>query len=309
MNDYHVVVIGGGPAGLTAGLYAMRSGLKAVLIEKGFVGGQVATTYWVENYPGFPEGINGQELMENMKQQVERLKLPIILDEVQAIESTPENDFKLKLNQKEITTSSIIIASGAYPAMLGVPGESRLRGRGVSYCATCDGAFFKDEELIVVGGGDSAVDEAVFLTRFASRVSIVHRRDSLRAEKLLQQHAFENPKIDFIWNTVLQEIAGENKVEKVVLKNVITNQISTKAVGGVFIYIGLRPNTEFLKQMIKLDDQGFIMTDEQMQTSSAGIFAAGDVRNKLVRQISTAVGDGAIAAVMALKYLTDTNKI
>jgi thioredoxin reductase (NADPH) len=308
MSDYQLAIIGSGPAGLTAGLYAKRAGLKAVLIEKAFIGGQVTTTYLVDNYPGFPEGITGQELMDRMRQQVEKLELPIIMDDVQKIEHTEKN-FELKLPEENLTADSVIIASGAYPATLGVPGEDRLRGRGVSYCATCDGAFFKDERLLVIGGGDSAVEEATFLTRFASKVSIVHRRDTLRAEKLIQQHAFENPKIDFIWNSVVQEIVGDKKVEKVALKNVKTNQVSFVEAEGVFIYVGLRPNTSFLDNLVELDEGGFIITDAQMKTSCQGVFAAGDVRQKILRQISTAVGDGAVAAFMAQKYLTDTDKI
>jgi thioredoxin reductase (NADPH) len=308
MADYQIVVIGSGPAGLTAGLYAMRAGLRAVLIEKGLVGGQVNTTHLVENYPGFPGGVSGPELMERMRQQVEQLQLPIIMDEVQEVEQTGD-EIRLKLAQEVITTSSLIIATGAYPATLGVAGEDRLRGRGVSYCATCDGAFFKDKRVLVIGGGDSAVEEATFLTRFASRVTVVHRRDALRAEKLIQQRAFDNPKIDFIWNSVVQEIVGEDKVEEVVLKNVHTGQLSTEKAEGVFIYVGLRPNTDFVRQSVRLSEGGFIITDEQMHTSCQGVFAAGDVRHKLVRQISTAVGDGATAAMSAQKYLTDSNKL
>lgn len=302
VSDYQLIIIGSGPAGLTAGIYAKRAGLKAAIIEKSFVGGQVTTTYIVENYPGFPGGISGPELMEKMRQQAEELELPIIMDEVPEIKPI-EGGFELKLAQGSLSASSIVIASGAFPATLGVPGEDRLRGRGVSYCATCDGAFFKDKRLVVIGGGDSAVEEAVFLTRFASQVTIVHRRDTLRAEKFIQQRAFDNPKIDFIWNAVLQEIEGDRFVEKVVLKDVKTNQLSTKEVAGVFIYVGLQPNTGFIQNLVKLDKWGFIITDEEMRTSHEGIYAAGDVRNKLVRQISTAVGDGAIAAVMAEKYL------
>ncbi len=308
MSGYQLVIIGSGPAGLTAGIYAKRAGLKAAVIEKSFVGGQVTTTYIVENYPGFPGGVSGPELMEKMRQQVEELGLSIITDEVPEI--TPiEGGFELKLAQESLSAGSVIIASGAAPATLGVPGEDRLRGRGVSYCATCDGAFFKDRRLIVIGGGDSAIEEAVFLTRFASQVSIVHRRDALRAEKFIQQRAFDNPKIDFIWDTVVQEIEGDRLVEKVVLKNVKTNQLSAKEIDGVFIYVGIKPNTGFIRDLVKLDEWGFIVTDEQMQTSREGIFAAGDVRSKIVRQISTAVGDGAIAAVMAEKYLDQTKKL
>ncbi len=300
---YDLVIIGAGPAGLTAGIYASRAGLKTLLLERAFAGGQMVSTFQIENYPGFPEGIGGTELTTLMQAQVEKLGLSLTTLEVKKIIPQADQSLVLKHSQGELVTHSLIIASGAQPRLLGVPGEDRLRGRGVSYCATCDGAFFRDESLVVVGGGNSAIDEAIFLTRFASQVTIVHRRDQLRAEKLLQEKAFQNPKIKFIWDSVVTEIGGKDKVEHVRLKNVKNGQNSQIPVGGVFMYIGLTPNTGFLGGLVSLDEQGFIPTDEAMATPIPGVFAAGDVRSKEVRQIATAVGDGAIAAIMAEKYL------
>ncbi len=304
MLDYQVAIIGSGPAGLTAGLYAKRACLNTVILEKNFIGGLVATTYKIANYPGFPEEITGADLTDRMRTQVENLGVPFVMEEVEKI--TPVgNIFKLKLPQKELNVGSVIITSGAYPAKLNIQGENRLQGRGVSYCATCDGAFFRDKKLVVIGGGDSAIEEAAFLTRFASKVSIVHRRDELRAQKFIQEEAFNNPKMDFIWDSIPLEIHGDKKVEKITLKNVKTGEVSTKDIDGIFIYVGLRPASAFISELIRLDDNKFIITDEDMRTSCRGIFAAGDVRHKSVRQISTAVGDGAVAALSAQKYLNE----
>ena len=301
-TQYDLIIIGGGPAGLTAGLYARRAMLKVALIEKAFLGGQVISTPRLENYPGFPQGISGPELIALMQQQVEQLGLPIIYDELQAIEANPPA-FQIRSSGGIYQAKAVIIASGTRFSTLNVPGEERLRGRGVSYCATCDGAFFKNQRLIVVGGGNAAVDEAIFLTRFASEVTIVHRRDALRADKLTQQKAFQNQKMKFIWDTVVEEILGEDSVKQVRLRNRKTNQSSLMDVEGIFVYIGQQPNTEFLKGLAQTDEAGFIWTDERLQTSRPGIFAAGDVRQTPRRQIATAVGDGALAAVMAEKYL------
>lgn len=300
---YDLVIIGAGPAGLTAGIYASRAGLNTLLLEKSFAGGQMISTFNIENYPGFPDGIGGTELTALMQAQVEKLGISITTFEIKEILPQADKNILLQHSQGECTTRSIIIATGAQPKFLEVPGEDRLRGRGVSYCATCDGAFFRDEPLVVAGGGNSAIDEAVFLTRFASQVTIIHRRDQLRAEKLLQEKAFKNPKMKFIWDSVVTEITGENKVESIQVKNVKTGQTSQIPASGIFVYIGLVPNTGFLGDLLPLEDQGFIPTNEDMATEIPGIFAAGDVRDKEVRQITTAVGDGAIAAVMAEKYL------
>ncbi len=301
-TQYDLIIIGGGPAGLTAGLYAKRAMLNVALIEKAFLGGQVVSTPHLENYPGFPQGISGPELIALMQQQVEQLGLPVIYDELQTIEATPPT-FQIHSSGGIYQAKAIIIASGTRFSTLNVPGEEQLRGRGVSYCATCDGAFFRNQRLIVVGGGNAAVDEAIFLTRFASEVIIVHRRNALRADKLTQEKAFQNPKMKFIWDTVIEEILGENSVKQVRLKNIKTNQTSLMDIEGVFVYIGQQPNTEFLKGLVQTDEAEFIWTDERLQTSRPGIFAAGDVRQTPLRQIATAVGDGALAAVMAEKYL------
>ena len=303
MAIHDLVIVGAGPAGLTAGIYAARAGLDTVLLEKSFAGGQMVSTFQIENYPGFPEGVGGSELTSLMQQQVEKLGLALTSLDINGIVPHKGGGFLLRHSRGELPARSIIIATGAQARLLGVPGEDRLRGRGVSFCATCDGAFFRDEPLVVVGGGNSAVDEALFLTRFASQVTIVHRRDKLRAEKLLQERAFHNPKIKFAWDSVVTEILGRDKVEGVRLKNLKNGRMSEITASGVFLYIGLVPNTSFLGDLLTLDRQGFVVTDENMATGVGGIFAAGDVRSKQVRQIATAVGDGAVAAIMAQKYL------
>lgn len=302
---YDVVIIGGGPAGLTAGLYTARARLKSLLIEKGLSGGQVATTEWVENYPGFNEGISGVELAQRMERQARRFGIEIIQGSV----------LKLSLNGKikNITledrghykAKSIILATGANPKLLNIDGEERLRGRGVSYCATCDGAFFKGEKIAVIGGGDSAVEEAIFLTKFAKIVYIVHRRDRLRAAKIAQERAFSNSRLKFIFDSVPEKIEGDDYVRALHIKNVKTGETSVLDVRGVFIYVGYRPNTWFLKGLIPLSKDGHIVTNDNMCTSVPGIFAAGDVRSKSLKQITTAVGDGAIAAMAAEKYIEE----
>ncbi len=312
MSTYDLVILGAGPAGMTAGIYAARAGLKAVLIEKALVGGQVATTYSVENYPGFPEPIPGPELVNRMQQQLDRFGAPILMSELERI--IPQNkQFLLQLNQQELICSALIIATGASPAILKVPGEGRLRGRGVSYCATCDGPLFRDEPIAVAGGGNSAVEEAVYLARFAKSVSLIHRRDALRADKYIQEMAFAEPKLHFIWDTVVEEILGGESVAGLRLRNKKTGKVSVLDISGLFIYVGLQPNTQFLTVSVpedagtpcpvKLDEHGFIITDRRFQTSCPGIFAAGDVLSKDVRQIANAVGEAASAAIMARKYI------
>ncbi len=303
---YDVIIIGGGPAGLTAGLYSSRARLKSLLIEKGLIGGQVTTTEFIENYPGFEEGISGTDLSSKMEKQAAKYGLEITQASVQKISS----DNKIKKisfegEQKDYEAKSIIIATGANPRPLGIDGEENFKGRGVSYCATCDAAFFKGEKLAVIGGGDSAVEEGIFLTKFAEQVYIIHRRDSLRASKIAQERAFSNPKIEFIWDTVATKIDGKDAVNALNLKNVKTGEESVLNVQGVFIYVGYNPNTGFLKNTIDLDENNYIITNEKMHTSAPGIFAAGDVRAKSLKQIATAVGDGAIAAVEAEKYIEE----
>lgn len=302
-KEYKVVIIGGGPAGLTAGLYTSRARLSSLLIEKGVVGGLVASAGQVENFPGFPDGISGLELGELMHQQATKYGLETITAEVSGI--------KLQGEQKVITTTegdlnsqAIIIASGSERQKLGIPGEVEFTGKGVSYCATCDAWFFTDKPVAVAGGGNAALNEALDLVKFASRVTIIHRRNQLRATRILQERAFAEPKIEVQWNTVVDEIEGADVVERLKLRDVITGEKSTLDVDGVFISVGLKPNTDYLKGILPLDATGHIITNERMETEIAGILAAGDVRHDSARQAITAAGDGATAAIYAEKFIT-----
>ncbi len=300
--DYELVIIGGGPAGLTAGLYAARAGLNVILIEKIVPGGQVLTTDWIENYPGFPEGISGPDLIQKMTEQVKKFDLNIESNEVISLDlSAPVK--KIKLSDRTITSHTIIIATGASPRKLGIPGEDVFFGRGLSTCATCDAPFFKDKIVAAVGGGDTAVQESIFLTKFVKRVYLIHRRDQLRATKILQKLAFANDKIEFIWDSVLISIDGLTNVEKITVKNVKTGDTKELSVDGCFIWTGILPNTEFLKDQVKVDDYGFIIVDSNMQSSVPGVFAAGDVRSTGLRQIVTAAGDAASAVFSAEHYI------
>jgi len=301
---YDTIIIGAGPAGMTAALYAARSNLKVALLERGIPGGQMNNTADIENYPGYAN-ISGPELAEKMFEPLENLGVEHLFGLVEKIED--RGGFKEIITEDErFEAKTVIIASGANHRHLGVPGEEDYNSRGVSYCAVCDGAFFRDEDLLVVGGGDSAVEEAIFLTRFAKSVTIVHRRDELRAQKVLQDRAFANEKIRFVWDSVVESIHGdERKVTGVTFKNVKTGELSQAEFGGIFIYVGLDPVSEFAADLGITDEAGWILTDHQMKTSVAGIYAVGDVRQKDLRQITTAVGDGAIASQEAYKYLTE----
>ena len=302
---YDTIIIGAGPAGMTAALYAARSNLKVALIEGGLPGGQMNNTSDIENYPGYAN-ISGPELAEKMFEPLENLGVEHLYGFVETVED--HGEFKKIVTDDQVyETRTVIVATGSKHRLLGVPGEEELNSRGVSYCAVCDGAFFRDQDLLVVGGGDSAVEEAIFLTRFAKSVTIVHRRDELRAQKVLQDRAFANEKINFIWDSVVKEIKGENRVESVVIENVKTNQVTEHAFGGVFIYVGLDPVSDFTKDLQIQDESGWIVTDDHMKTSVAGVFAVGDVRQKDLRQVTTAVGDGAIAGQEAYKYITEHN--
>ena len=305
MHD--IIIIGGGPAGLTAGLYTARARLNVVLLERLAPGGQVLNTDWVENYPGFPDGISGFELVERMKTQAEKFDLPIELEEVMGLEFFPEKKIVVT-NKGRLEAKTLIIATGATPKKLDIEGEDLLTGKGVSYCATCDGPFYKDQEVVVIGGGDTALEEAIFLTRFASTIHLAHRRDELRAVKLLQDRAMAQEKIKFIWDTIPLRILGENGVEGIELKNVKTGEISRKEAQGVFIFIGTKPNADLINGMVKQDESGFVVSNDKMETSVPGVFAAGDIRSKPWRQISTAVGEGATASFYAEKYLEDLNQ-
>jgi len=295
-----MIIIGGGPAGLSAGIYAARSRLKTIIFEQSILGGQMATTDEIENYPGTIDIISGQELAKKMIRQAKRLGVEIkqtIISEINLENktlTTKENSYKAK---------KIIIATGARPRQLNIPGEREFLRKGVSYCALCDGAFFKDKEICVIGGGDSAIEEAIYLTRYAKKVYIIHRKDSLRAALISQEKALANSKIEILFSHIPIKIQGTHSVEQIILENTKTKEKITKPIQGVFIYIGQIPNTDFINNQLKLDDTGFIITNEKMETSKEGIYAAGDVRQTNLRQVITAAADGAIAASEIVKKL------
>jgi thioredoxin reductase (NADPH) len=302
-TDYQLIILGGGPAGLTAGLYAARDRLQVMLVEKGVVGGQVLVTDWIDNYPGFPEGISGFDLVEKMAAQAKRFKLEKKNANVVKVELTEAKKKLILESGGELTCQALIICTGARPNKLGMPGEEEFTGKGVSFCGTCDGPFFRDQEIIVVGGGDTAIQEADFLTRFASKVTVIHRRDKLRATKVLQEKAFANERIEFIWNSNVVAIEGEKEVERVRIRN-NNGEESEIAVSGVFILIGTIPNNEMLPlEQLGADEYGFIITDAEMRTKVDGVMAAGDIRSKKVRQVINAAGEGAVAAIAAEHYL------
>ncbi len=307
MNEYDVVIVGGGPAGLTAGMYAARAALKCLLVERGMPGGQAATTEQIENYPGFPDGVSGPELMNKMYQQAMKFGMETKYGDV--ISLTREGRMhKLQIGGDIITAKAVIVASGTESVSLGVPGEDKFRGRGVSYCATCDGAFFKGLKVAVVGGGDAALEEGMFLTRFASKVYIVHRRNEFRATNVVQERLKEHTNVELILDTAVVDVLGENKVEAIKIKDVNTGEEKAVAVDGVFVYIGKRPSSGLVDAVVAVDERGFIVTDDKMHTNVPGIYAAGDVRQTPLRQVVTAVGDGAVAAVEAGKYIKETFK-
>ena len=302
-STHQLIIVGGGPAGLSAGLYASRSKLDALLIEKAGLGGQILNAEMVENYPGFPQGISGSELGALIAQQATKYGLPTAFAEVQGIEirggekivSTSEGEYRAK---------AVIIAGGSEYSKLGVPGEVEFTGKGVSYCAMCDGAFFRDQVVAVVGGGNVALNDALFLTRFASKVIVIHRRDQLRATRILQDKAFANPRMEFLWDTVVDSIIGDKLVRAIRLRNVKTGKGSSLETSGVFVAVGLRPNTGYLKGLLTLDEGGFILVSGQMETRVQGIYAAGDIRAGSIRQVVSAAGDGATAAVAAERFLS-----
>jgi len=303
MARYEVIIIGGGPAGLSTGLYTSRAGLKSLLLERGILGGQIVNATLVENYPGFPEGISGFELGSLMHQQAVRYGLEVVTAEV--IGLTPGQPYGISTTEGNFEAAAIVIAAGSEYRKLGVVGEEKLSGHGVSYCATCDGFLFRRREVAVVGGGDTAITDALELSQHAKKVYVIHRRDQLRAGQALQQRAFAQPKLEFIWSTVVEEVMGEKMLKGLRLRNVKTGQHSILEVAGVFVAIGLMPNSQRFSSILELDDAGYIVTDETMATSTPGIFAAGDIRRNSVRQIAAAVGDGATAAMSAFKYLQE----
>jgi len=298
-----VVIIGAGPAGLAAAVYTGRARLNTLILEKGMPGGQILLTDFVENYPGFPEGVVPFELMENFRKHAEKFGAKIETDEVKKIQKQGElwQVFGVK---GEYPARAVIIATGSVYRKLGVPGETKLTGRGVSYCATCDGAFFKDKEIAVVGGGDNALTEALFLTKFCRTVKVIHRRDQLRAVKILQERIFANDKIEVLWDSVLEEISGEDRFESITIKNVKDNKTSKLKLDGLFISIGMDSNSEFVKGLVDLDEWGEIKVSQNMSTSQPGIFAAGDVTDACPEQMATAVGTGVGAALAVDEYLS-----
>jgi len=302
-REYDDVVIGGGPAGLAAGLYAARARRRTALLEKGVIGGQISLTELVENYPGVPS-VNGFDLGQTMHKQAESYGMETEYAEVTGLERQGKK-WRVSTQEDEFLAKAVIITSGADYNKLGVPGEERLTGRGVSYCATCDAAFFKDQDVAVVGGGDSAVEEGMFAARFASKVTVIHRRDELRASRILQERAFANPKMHFLWNTVVSEVIGEDQVTALCLYNRATDAESTMPVAAVFVFIGHHPNTGFLRGLVDMDNGGHILVDDWMATALPGLFAAGDVRQNSARQVATSVGDGVTAAIAAEHYISE----
>ena len=301
-TPFDLIIIGGGPAGLTAGIYAKRAGLDTLLIEKALPGGLITTTELVENYPGFPEGILGADLGRKFEDQAKKYGLDIVFGN--AIKIEIKKSIKMVFtDEHSYSSKAVIIATGSKPNKLGVSGEDTFIGKGVSYCATCDGPFYKNKNVAVIGGGNGALEEAIFLTKFAKLVTVIHRRDSLRADRVLQEKAASNPKIFLKLNTVIDEIKGDDKLRSITITDVLSEKKSSIELDGVFIYAGFTPNTDFIRETIKVDEQGSIITDEKLATNIPGIFAAGDVRKKILRQVVTSVADGALAAFCAKEYL------
>lgn len=301
---YDVIIIGAGPAGYTAGIYCSRARHDTLILSGILPGGQLVNTTEVENYPGFENGIMGPDLMITMRKQAERMGATIIDDEVVDVDFR-HKPFKILTASEEYECRAVIVATGASPRKLGLQGETTFGGKGVSYCATCDGPFFRNQELIVVGGGDSAIEEATFLTKFASKVHLVHRRETLRASKVMQERAFSNPKIEFHWNSEVVDIIGDQKVQKAALRDTISGEKSTLDVGGIFVAIGHTPNTKIFEKQLELDPQGYIVLKGHTKTSVEGVFAAGDVHDHRYRQAITAAGYGCMAAIDADRYLTE----
>jgi thioredoxin reductase (NADPH) len=306
LSEFHeAIIIGGGPAGLTAGIYLMRAGIDTLLLEKMIPGGAPMNTGNVENYPGFPEGISGRDLMNRFAQHARQCGL--LIREFSEVDDVSAEKGRLVIRTFEeiYTSTGIVLATGTEPAKMGIPGENEFLGRGISYCATCDGAFFRNLDVAVIGGGDAAIEEGLSLANIVRKVYVIHRRDSLRAQKVVQDRAFRNSKMEFLWNKRPLEIKGKDQVEHIVIEDVKTGERSEIKVDGVFVYVGARPNTAFLKDLIDRDDSGFVLTDESLSAKTKGIFIAGDARKKTLRQISTAVGDGALAAVNLERYILE----
>jgi thioredoxin reductase (NADPH) len=306
VSEFHeAIIIGSGPAGLTAGIYLMRAGINAVLVEKGVLGGTPMNYDHVENYPGFPDGISSKELMRKMAEQAKRFGLSV-KEFAEVEEVALEGDrFLIKAGGDVLESLGAIVCTGTVSMKIGIPGEEEFVGRGISYCATCDGAFFRNLDVAVIGGGDAAIQEGLALTNIVRKVYVVHRRDQLRAQKIIQERAFKNEKMEFLWNKVPVEIEGKDQVESILLEDTKTHERSRVHVDGVFVYVGARPNTQFLGGLVERDGAGFIITDENLLTKTPGLYVAGDARKKSLRQIATAVGDGALAAVSLEHYILE----
>ncbi|MEE8414245.1 MAG: thioredoxin-disulfide reductase [Dehalococcoidales bacterium] len=304
-RNYDVVIIGGGPAGLTAGIYTARARLDTLLLEKEMIGGQIANVDQIENYPGFPDGIGGFDLAQLMQQQAEKFGLKIIMAEANGFELKEGNRKVVKTSGGDFEARAVIFAGAARRRKLGVPGEDEFTGRGVSYCATCDAPFFKDRPIAVAGGGDTAITEALHLAKFASKVTVIHRRDQLRATAILKERAIAEPKIEFLWNTTVDEIEGDVFVTGLKVNQVKTGEKSSLEVAGIFVTIGFEPDTGYLKDVLELNPAGHIITNNEMETKVPGVFAAGDILAKFARQVVTATGDGATAAISAQRFLTE----
>ncbi len=302
-SSYQVIIIGGGPAGLTAGLYCARSRFNALLIERGIMGGQIINAERVENYPGFPKGISGIELGQLLHEQATSYGLETLLGEFTRVVPRPRHNL-VTTSEGDFVAESIIIASGSQFRRLGVPGEDEFTGKGVSYCATCDGPLFKGKTVAVIGGGDSAVTEALYLSKFASSVKIIHRRSQLRASKIFQERAATEPKIEFIWDSIVTQIAGDGAIKQLTLKNTESDKMTTLELAGVFVAVGSKPNSGQWQGLLPLNEEGYIITNDLMETKIPGILAAGDVRHNSVRQVITAAGDGATAAISAARFLS-----
>lgn len=302
-----VLILGSGPAGLSAALYAARAELKPLVITGMELGGQAALTHTIENYPGFPDGVGGSQLGELFQKQAERFGAQVEFDTATSVDLS-QRPFRVVTYNREYLAETLIISTGASPNHLKVPGEIELTGRGVSWCATCDGWFFKGKNVVVVGGGDSAVEEGLFLTRYANQVTVVHRRDSLRAGAILQNRAMSNPKVSYIWNSVVTDMLGKDKLEAVRLKNVVSGEVSEVATDGVFIFIGHTPNTQLFKDQLEMDEGGYIKTNMLMETNVPGVYAAGEVADPNYRQVVTSAGMGAAAAMQAVRYLESVEK-
>jgi thioredoxin reductase (NADPH) len=308
MERERAIIIGSGPAGLTAALYTARAQLEPLVIVGSQIGGQIAITAEVENYPGFfseERRLTGPELVEVMQKQAEHFGARLEYDEVVEVDFSQGSPFYVKTYGKEYKADVVIVTAGASPRRLGVPGEEEFIGRGVSYCGTCDGFFFRNKSVVVVGGGDSAMEEGIFLTRFADSVQVVHRRDELRAGATLQKRAFANEKISFVWDTVVEEVIGNGTVQAVKMRNVKTGETAEMPIDGVFIFIGHYPNSKFLEGQLELDEHGYVITDHFMRTSVSGVFAAGEIQDPIWRQIGTSVGQGVVAAMQAEKWLSE----